>query len=109
MTGKLYPAAFILLVAALAIITSCAPGGDEAGADTGVTAPQTSENITERLYPELPDEDFGGYAFRVLTKGTYNVHWQTRDIFAEGETGDTINDAVYRRNVAIEDKYGFRI
>jgi len=31
------------------------------------------------------------------------------EIYAEQEDGTLINDAVYRRNVAVEDKYNFRI
>lgn len=57
-----------------------------------------------------PEADFGGYKFRV-------AHWQfgdrpaydNRDLIAETETGDRINDAVYKRNMVVMDKYNFTL
>ena len=50
-----------------------------------------------------------GYVFKFGTRDDdapyhpYPVH--TRDLYAEKETGDLINDATYKRNSYIEDKY----
>ena len=73
--------------------------------------PNTDENAqAQRIYPDLPESDFGGYEFRVLSRGPdYNVHWFARDIYAEEENGDPINDAVYKRNKSIEEKYNVKI
>jgi len=35
--------------------------------------------------------------------------WEQNDIYAAGEDGQTINDAVYRRNCIIEDRYNCKI
>ena len=59
---------------------------------------------------ELPEMNFNGYKFRV-------AHWQfgdrpaydNRDLVAESENGDRINDAVYKRNMEVMEKYGFSI
>jgi ABC-type glycerol-3-phosphate transport system substrate-binding protein len=37
------------------------------------------------------------------------IDWWPRDILADEANGETINDAVYARNLAIEEKYNFKI
>ena len=96
----------ILLIALLASV-SC--GGEtqkptETTASSGST--EAAEVTTSRLEPTLPDKRWDGYEFRVLTKGVDNVHWKSKDIAASEENGDTINDAVYKRNSAVTDKFG---
>ena len=66
------------------------------------------EQTTERLYPDLPAKDFGGYEFKFLTRTLDNadwVEWDHRDLIAEEENGEALNDAVYSRNKKIEEKY----
>lgn len=76
--------------------------------NTGQIADETPEQA--RVYPDLPESDFGGYEFRILSRGPdYNVHWYAKDIYAEEENGDPINDAVFKRNKTVEDKYGVKI
>ena len=84
------------------------PGSNETVAES-VTEQQIE--IEDELAPILPDEDFGGYVFRVISRGddwhSYPVH--SRDIIAEKETGDTINDAVYKRNIEVEERFNIKI
>ena len=55
----------------------------------------SSPRETTRLLPDLPQ--LRRLYFRVITRGEWDVHWITKDIFAEELTGDPINDAVYNR------------
>ncbi len=48
----------------------------------------------------LPELDFGGRAFRVLT-----YDFCTADFVSEGMTGALINDAVYSRNATVSDRF----
>ena len=59
--------------------------------------------------PAIPDgTDYGGYALRVLgSDPTYMNH--VAEIYAEAETGDTMNDAVYKRNRLIENMLNINI
>jgi len=72
-----------------------------------------AENTAERLYPDVPgDAAFDGYDFTFLTvydSGIDWTDWDPRDIYAEAENGDLINDAVYRRNATVEEKYDIKI
>ena len=79
---------------------------DQAAGDSTAAA----ETTTAKILPDVPDKDFGGYTFTFLGNSTaYNPYWYSKDLYAEGETGDLINDAVYDRNRAIEEKYNIAI
>jgi hypothetical protein len=102
-----------LLLAALALagLVSCAAGGSDAPQDVTTAADAAATGDTAageetRVYPDLPDEDFEGYVFKVLH--WYVTGWDSRrnrDIYAEAESGDPINDAVYKRNLKITEQY----
>ena len=87
-------------------------GGDDKTATTGggeATNPADSTE-EERLYPDLPeDSNFEGHVFRVLTHKEGSDDWyepDPREIVAEVENAEEpINDAVYRRNAMLKDKY----
>ena len=76
--------------------------------DSGGESPEAT---TEKILPNVPDDkDFDGYEFTILGNSTaYNPYWYSKDIYVEEETGDIINDAVYVRNRAIEEKYNIKI
>lgn len=105
----------VLMCAAL-IFPSCkAATGKHNGTDTTGSLSQqtgqadgktdTAEPETERILPQLPERDYEGYDFKIMSKGNDHPHWVARDIAAEKETGDTINDAVYKRNLAVSEMY----
>ena len=112
-----------LVLAALMCVTSlaacAADGGKEAPTVTtasptpGDTSPTDSsvpaETEEPRITPNLPAADFEGHKFTVLTKGQYDATFSSRDIYAEGITGEVINDAVYQRNKKIEQIYNFEV
>jgi len=96
------------------IFISC---GESTGNDTGNNSVTTAaeEVVTETtlLYPDLAPEDFGGVEFKVLTQPRELwadwEDWGHRDISAVEPNGDIINDAVYARNLKIEEKYNVKI
>jgi len=104
----------ILSAAFLLSLASCASEPSDT-ADT--TAKNTSDTVTSaevtaeaRITPDIPeDADFEGYEFKVMTKGTTNVHWKSKDIAAEEQNGDPINDAVYERNSKVGEKYNITV
>jgi hypothetical protein len=60
----------------------------------------------------LEAKDFGGYEFKFLGRTIVNpdwVEWDHRDLVAEEQNSDVINDAVYLRNTKIEEKYNIVI
>jgi hypothetical protein len=87
--------------------------GDALGLEVDYNAATHTAVLEEKWYvmskqiqasPDLPEHlDFGGYLFNFLAPENY------RDIFASQETGDQVNDAIYRRNISVEEKYNIQI
>lgn len=80
---------------------------------TDASAVQTtavSEEAKPILRAELPDTDFGGKTYTVLGRlNTSYDQFNNFEIYAEKENGEVVNDAIYRRNTAIEDAYNVKI
>ena len=68
-------------------------------------------DMYELIKPDIEDIDFGNYVFTILTTNDdlHNYPLHTRDIYAEEETGDPMNDATYRRNREVEAKFNINI
>lgn len=98
----------LLLAVFTVAAVSCSAPADKAVTENN-NAPVTESAQTEaetEITPDLPEEDFEGYEFTIMSKGTaHNSHWYAKDIFAEEMNGDAINDAVYTRNSTIYDRY----
>lgn len=114
---KVITGVLIFLCMVLFLLDSCASDGKDEKTSAPVEAAKedTSEKIEEereqRIYSEAPVQDFGGAEYRILGRlaVTSNRHWDARDLYAEEENGDVINDAVFRRNKAIEEKFNIKI
>lgn len=105
--------AFLLaaLMSANFTFFACSKKGEETDGGIQSTTPQ-DETIQETTVagPELPDTKYNDYNFRFLVnEWDPNGYWGERAVFAEVETGEPINDAVYRRNRFVEDKFGILI
>ncbi|MCL1792787.1 MAG: hypothetical protein FWG34_02850 [Oscillospiraceae bacterium] len=78
------------------------PGGDDG---------QSGQEAPEETYapPELPEINLQGTDFVVVTNDYSIPIWSQRDFGAEAETGDTINDAVYKRNSLVDEKFNCKV
>lgn len=109
--SKLKIAASVVLLGALLMpsIVSCSAKSGEASqttaaADVSSASTETTEPETE-LYKSdsLPEKDYDGYVFRMITV----PDWENTSV-VENENGDVINDAFYKRNLVIEEKYDIK-
>ncbi|MDD4774077.1 MAG: hypothetical protein PHZ09_10855, partial [Eubacteriales bacterium] len=92
------------------IFAGCAQTADDGAVGTETQDIAADAETEEQvLVLNLPDEHYGGYDFRIMTKGDFDVHWKSRDIYAEDITGDALNDAVYERNLWLSEEYGVQI
>jgi len=57
----------------------------------------------------LPNADYEGYTFNILSTDPGTLWGWRVSISAEEETGEPLNDAVFRRNTAIEERYNITI
>ena len=100
------PIALVLLSAMLAGMTACgsdAPVTDQTTASDQQTTPEES---TAPGY-DYPDVDYGGYEFRILNIDSFYNCLVKTDV--EEQTGELVDDAIYKRNRDIEEKLGIRI
>jgi len=99
--------AFLLLIAMLA---ASACGGTSGATDTtaadGTTAPAETEPEDTYVYDDLPDKDFGGAEWNILTTTWYSA---PNYIYAETQNGDVMNDALYSARINTEDRFNVAI
>ena len=96
----------LLLSAALLLpLTSCGDAATETTADTAAdTTPVETE--TEKLPSGLPDMDLNGFVLTFLRSASFFVE---KGIWTEELTGDAVPDAIYERNLYLEEAYNCSI
>lgn len=108
----------LLLASTMLSFAACgeaAPAGTTAsdnGSQTSASKEETTteEETTKYYDPGLPEMDFGGRTATWLVKGeAYGVNWISHEIWVESLNGEVVNDAVYNRNLKLEEKYNFDI
>ena len=86
------------------------PNGDSQENGDENSNQKSGNSVEARPDYDLPEKDFGGYNFRVISRSeNANVHWYNYDIYAAEENGDPINDAIYQRNKKVEEMYNIKI
>ncbi len=92
----------------LSLLASCGEGSRPADT-TAPAVPGTPDDGTvsdsgSETDDELGSYNFEGYEFRILTSSGQSKYYYTEEII-----GDVVNDAVYKRNRAVEDRFNCRI
>lgn len=100
----------VLLAAMLASLAACGSGTADAGNDTTSSAAQSDgmsaadETVPEETLDLPSDLNYDGYVFRIFSRQTPALE----QVYATEENGDKLNDAVYKRNMAVEEKLGVK-
>lgn len=96
-----------LLFCAL-LLASCGSTGETQNTansdDASSDSSQTAE--TDRL-DELGEKDLGGHGFVIMDANDYPS--RSMNVYGEEKTGDTVNDAVYVRDMKISERYNTKI
>ena len=112
---------FALFLALLMVVPIVACGADDAGKTPAVTTPKAGADTTaapdttvpvstEPEYkPELPDVKYEGEQLVIVHRDPLGQYYREIYIQAEEINGDVLNDAVYKRNLALEERYGIEI
>ena len=108
--------AIIMCVLISCVFFGC---GEEAPASQPVSQTETvsaaEETAAEETEPPMlqrfADADFGGYEFRIacMEAAIGNTNRFMQEIYVESENGDVINDAVFKRNMAVEEALKIKI
>lgn len=95
-----------LLLALLSAMNIAACGGTEKPSET--TPPQTESNttpVTTELTDGLPETDMDGFSLNVLHHNDEWLTWAKTQMRSDEENGELINDAIYKRNSYIEERF----
>ncbi|MBR5031169.1 MAG: extracellular solute-binding protein [Clostridia bacterium] len=99
----------LLLLAACGDKTSSSSPANTTPSAAGPTAEETTTADPATVF-ELPDLNFDGEEVHFLTSKNSGYDWYTsKEIYAAEQNGELFNDAVYLRNLTIEEKYGVDI
>ena len=110
----------MVLAAALLVLAACgdadsggggAPDTIQPGEVTNGTGGDDGDEVVDvhTVLARLPEADFGGYNFRIWTTNWFNATLEGRQAPEEQETGEPVNDALFRRDRLIEAKYNINI
>lgn len=91
------------------LLVSCGSGSTAQKDDTS-TPPPDSEESTTVAAPTVSVRDLGGKTFTFYIR--YDADgwdWNVNDFVSDGENGEPVNDAVYKRNSRIQERYNCRI
>ena len=87
-------------------------GAKDSNSNLDLNADENIETAGEEqklTVPDLPETDWNGKEIVFIVRGPAFQEWQSQDIYAEEETAEPVNDAVYKRNAILEDRYNFKI
>jgi len=106
-------AALVAAMAAVPVLfaASCGNGGTTATtAPVSLASGAAQQTTASDPLAAVPANNFNGQTFMFLDRGLEaNTHWNNHDIYAESENGASLNDAVYKRNVMVQDRYNVAI
>ena len=93
-------------------LAACAKPNTSDPAQTASISIQTEEIVPAETEPvaEEPEKNYNGFTFRILDH--QNQSYPTIgnfEFYAEGLNGEVVNDAVYARNTAIEERFNVKI
>ncbi len=109
----------LTLAMLLPSFAGCSEGGENAAQETAAGTPSANEEVSETepaeeqlsdlelrqaIPDELPEQKFEGREFRILTSEQKNFQFMSEEL-----NGDACNDAVYNRNLKIEDRFDTKI
>jgi len=113
---KILVALLLVLSLAMAFAAGCgekAAEGDKKANEASSEAPNGEsdepDGPTHYVAEYLPEKDWGGYEFRMISPIAgifvdYPEFWAD----TEAETGEILNDSLYKRNRLIEDRYNIK-
>jgi len=105
---KMRKALCLILVAAFILgnLISCNATTDDPEQVTPETVISDTDTAAEtKIEPDLPDVSFNGTEVHTITRWIDAVQYYNHELDTESENGEAINDAVFRRNMLVEEQF----
>ena len=96
------------LLLILALLSSCGSTSTDTK-DTSASSDTTAEPVETEETDGLPDKKMDGFEFSINHFNKSWLSWATVDLEATEENGDLVNDAIYKRNRGIEERFDCKI
>jgi len=101
----------LLFTLILPSLTACNTDTSKAQNNAETTTEQVVETTAAEteLESTIDSVDYNGYTYKILTSDIKPSNIAYHEVFNEGTNGEIVNDAVYERNSALEEKYNIKI
>lgn len=86
------------------LLVSC---GESGSPDVTETGENNTTTAVEETGDGLPEVDMEGFVFNIHHATGDSLTWANVQLEAESENADLINDAIYKRNRELEDRFNF--
>ena len=97
---------FLFSALAMNFLAACGDTGKQTADESTDSLVENVSESTEKLKSNRREADFDNYVFRIITRDDTNTTWRVIDVVdSEENIGDSINDAVYKRNMAVSEEY----
>lgn len=97
---------FLFSALAMNFLAACGDTGKQTADESTDSLVENVSESTENLKSNRREADFDNYVFRIITRDDTNTTWRVIDVVdSEENIGDSINDAVYKRNMAVSEEY----
>ena len=94
------------------ILISCAGQSGETATTSGTedtSETDTGTTVSSIPEPDIPELDYGGAEFTYLIRDGNVSSYMEKYVYAEEENGEPVNDAIYKRNRQVEEKFNIKI
>ena len=82
-------------------LAACNKDKNKEDKDKTIASEEASTDLADAALPGF-NENWAGKEFNIIYRETYGYEWE----YSEEETGNAINDAIFKRNSAVEARYG---
>lgn len=93
----------LVLLTVGSALAGCGAADEVQTETTAKTETETNEVAETEISDDLPDMDYGGSDFRIYTRQCCANHKD--GVYMPEQTGDVVSDAVYERNLTIEERF----
>ena len=102
-----------LMLASALVLSAVSCGSDSKGNDETTTSDAGTTAADETTAPEetdgLPEKDMDGFELKMIHHDGTWLSWAMTTLDPESETGDRLNDAFYKRNRNMEERFNCKI
>lgn len=88
---------------------SCGSGGEEKDSSTSAPDSTGEETTAPEETDGLPEKDMDKFELKIVHFDGNWLSWALTKLDAESETGDRLNDAIYKRNRNMEERFNCEI